>query len=140
MNSFKGHEHTSGISRMAFRNFHRLTQIRFSTVNTGQLLAADMQTPLSDAGRQVTRRREGGKTSNRKRVGDPIRSIHGGGLGEEREANAILHNSIKATRAAVFSDRGLRVYLKVGGWLSGGISRQQTFGTAQRAYLIVPPE
>jgi hypothetical protein len=125
MNSFKGHDHTSGISRMAFRNFHRLTQIRFSTVNTGHLLAADMQTPLSDAGRQVTRRREGGKTSNRKRVdnpADPIRNIHGGGLGEEREANAILHNSIKATRAAVFSDRGLRVYLKVGGWLSGGAS------------------
>lgn len=128
---------------MTFRNFHRLTQIGFSFVDTGQLLAADMQTPLSDAGRQVTRRREGGKTSNRKRVdnlADPIRNIRGGGLGEEREANAILHNSIKATRAAVFSDRGLRVYLNVGGWLSEGISRQQTFGTVRRAYLIVPPE
>ena len=66
--------------------------------------------PPPEVEKQVTNRRKGGRRTKR--------NVWVGEGGEsDRCYVPQLHNSTEAMRAAVFSDRGLIVYLKGAGWL-----------------------
>jgi hypothetical protein len=58
----------------------------------------------------------------------------------QSDSHTWCQNSTEATRAALFSDRGLMVHLNGAGWLSEGHQSAPTKKTQPETHLMVPSE